>query len=43
EIIEKIISVREDFLTTADKKEKYLIISTKKGKIKRLSLEKIGR
>ncbi|CAG8471185.1 14270_t:CDS:10, partial [Cetraspora pellucida] len=43
EIIEKIISVREDFLTTTEKKEKYLVIGTKKGKIKRLPLEKIGR
>ncbi|CAG8840568.1 18680_t:CDS:1, partial [Racocetra persica] len=30
EIIEKIISVREDFLTTTEKKEKYLVIGTKK-------------
>ncbi|CAG8550559.1 21189_t:CDS:2 [Racocetra persica] len=43
ETIEQIISVREDFLTTVERKEKYLVISTKKGKIKRLSLEKIGR
>ncbi|CFW93437.1 DNA gyrase (subunit B) [endosymbiont DhMRE of Dentiscutata heterogama] len=43
ETIEQVISVREDFLTTTEKKEKWLVISTKKGKIKRLSLEKIGR
>jgi DNA gyrase/topoisomerase IV subunit A len=40
-IIEKIVSVREDFLTEKSKKEKYLVIGTKKGKIKRLLLEKI--
>lgn len=43
EIIEKIISVREDFLTDENKKEKYLVIGTKKGKVKRLPLEKIGK
>src|ERR1044072_5018163 len=43
EVIEQIISVREDFLTEENKKEKYLVIGTKKGKIKRLPLEKIGR
>src|SRR5436190_8189550 len=43
EIIEQILSVREDFLTEENKKEKYLVIGTKKGKIKRLLLEKIGK
>lgn len=43
EIIEQIISVREDFLTDESKKEKYLVIGTKKGKVKRLPLEKIGK
>ncbi|CAI2182981.1 2815_t:CDS:2, partial [Funneliformis geosporum] len=43
EIIKQIISVREDFLTEENKKEKYLVIGTKKGKIKRLPLEKIGK
>ncbi|WNE40972.1 MAG: DNA gyrase subunit B [Mycoplasmataceae bacterium] len=43
EVIKYIASVREDFLTDESKKEKYLIIGTEKGKIKRLSLEKIGR
>jgi len=43
EIIEQVISVREDFFLEENRPEKYLIILTKKGKIKRLSLEKIGR
>ncbi|KLL02076.1 MAG: DNA gyrase subunit B [Mycoplasmataceae bacterium RC_NB112A] len=43
ELIEQIFSVREDFLEDKNKKEKYLIIGTKKGKIKRLPLEKIGK
>ncbi|CAG8453730.1 10962_t:CDS:1 [Ambispora leptoticha] len=43
EVIEKVISVREDFLTEENKKEKYLVIGTKRGKVKRLPLEKIGR
>ncbi|CAG8731531.1 11156_t:CDS:2, partial [Ambispora leptoticha] len=43
ELVEQIISVREDFLTDENKQEKYLVIGTKKGKIKRLPLEKIGR
>jgi DNA gyrase/topoisomerase IV subunit A len=43
EIIEQVVSVREDFLTDENRKEKYLVIGTKKGKIKRLPLEKIGR
>nr|CAG8443501.1 13422_t:CDS:2 [Entrophospora candida] len=43
EVVEQIISVREDFLTEENKKEKYLVIGTKKGKVKRLPLEKIGK
>src|SRR5436190_21554613 len=43
EVIEKVVSVREDFLIEENKKEKYLVIGTKKGKIKRLPLEKIGK
>ena len=43
EIIKQIISVREDFLTEENKKEKYLVIGTKKGKVKRLPLGKIGK
>src|SRR3954454_12020867 len=43
EIIEQVISVREDFLTEENRKEKYLVIGTKKGKMKRLPLEKIGK
>jgi DNA gyrase/topoisomerase IV subunit A len=43
EVIKYITSVREDFLIDVDKSEKYLVIGTKKGKIKRLPLEKIGR
>jgi len=43
EKIEQLISVREDFLTDEGKKEKFLVIGTKRGKIKRLPLEKIGR
>ena len=43
EIIKQIISVREDFLTEENKKEKYLMIGTKKGKVKRLPLGKIGK
>ncbi|MCE8162915.1 MAG: hypothetical protein I3273_00860 [Candidatus Moeniiplasma glomeromycotorum] len=43
EVIKQIISVREDFLKDKNKKEKYLVIGTKKGKIKRLPLEKIGK
>jgi DNA gyrase subunit B len=43
EVIAKIISVREDFLIDENKKEKYLVIGTKRGKVKRLPLEKIGR
>ena len=42
-MIENIISVREDFFLEEDKQEKYLVMLTKKGKIKRLPLEKIGR
>jgi DNA gyrase/topoisomerase IV subunit A len=42
-MIEKIISVREDFFLEESKKEKYLVILTKEGKIKRLPVEKIGR
>jgi DNA gyrase/topoisomerase IV subunit A len=43
EVIKHVVSVREDFLTDENKQEKYLVIGTKKGKIKRLPLEKIGR
>jgi len=43
EVIEKIISVREDFFSEEDKREKYLVFLTQKGKIKRLPLEKIGK
>ena len=43
EVIDNIISVREDFLIDENKKEKYLVIGTKCGKVKRLPLEKIGR
>ncbi|WNE40287.1 MAG: DNA gyrase subunit B [Mycoplasmataceae bacterium] len=43
EVIKYIVSVREDFLIDGNKNEKYLVIGTKKGKIKRLPLEKIGR
>lgn len=43
EIIEQVVSVREDFLTEENRKEKYLVIGTKKGKMKRLPLEKIGK
>src|SRR5688572_1056286 len=43
ETIEQLISVREDFLTEENKREKYLVIGTKKGKVKRLPLEKIGK
>src|SRR5690242_18810104 len=43
EIIEQVVSVREDFLIDENKKEKYLVIGTKKGKVKRLALEKIGK
>ncbi|CAI2163604.1 2070_t:CDS:2 [Funneliformis geosporum] len=43
EIVEQIVSVREDFLTEENRKEKYLVIGTKKGKAKRLPLEKIGK
>jgi len=43
EFIEKILPVRGNILNEKNKKEKYLIISTKKGKIKKISLEKINK
>lgn len=43
EKINFMLSVREGFFLEKNKKEKYLLILTKKGKIKRLDLNKIGK